>query len=67
MKQVKVWVHPQEMSQINKNGYPNSYSLQFQTGLVEMTISSNEFEKWQRKEGNSVEERVTTRKQLLKG
>ncbi len=67
MRQVKVWVSPQEMNQINLKGYPNNYSLNPQQGLVEMTITSEEFQRWQSKEVNPVQERSNSGKQLLKG
>lgn len=66
MRQVKVWVHPQEMKSINEMGYPQKYSLQPQQGLVEMTITSEEFQQWQMKHLNPVQERSFTGKQLLK-
>ncbi len=66
MKQVKVWVHPNEINNINTKGFPNLYSLQLQEGLIEMTISSEEFQQWQMKERNPLAERSFTGKQLLK-
>lgn len=66
MRQVKVWVHPNEMKNINDKGFPNSYSLQLKEGMVEMTITSEEFQQWQLKERNPMFERSYTGKQLLK-
>lgn len=67
MRQVKIWVSPQEVTQINQRGYPNSYSLIQQQGLVEMIITSEEFQRWENKEFNPVQERSLAGKQLLKG
>jgi hypothetical protein len=64
-RQVKVWVHPNEMKNINELGYPQSYSLQPSNGLVEMTITSDEFQQWQMKKSNPIQERSFTGKQLL--
>jgi len=66
MRQVKVWVNPQEMKNINEKGFPNSYSLQLKEGMVEMTITSEEFQQWQLKERSPMFERSFTGKQLLK-
>lgn len=65
MRQVKVWVHPNEMKNINEKGFPNSYSLQLKEGMVEMTISSAEFQQWQLKERTPMFERSFIGKQLL--
>ena len=66
MRQVKLWVNPNEMKNIHDKGFPNSYSLQQKEGLVEVTISSEEFQQWQLKERNPMFERSYTGKQLLK-
>ena len=66
MRQVKVWVHPNEMKNINEKGFPNNYFLQLKEGMVEMTISSDEFQQWQLKERTPMFERSFTGKQLLK-
>lgn len=64
-RQVRVWVHPKKIQQIHENGYPDSYSTTEQEGLVEMTISSEEFLQWQMKKTNPVQERALTGKQIL--
>jgi hypothetical protein len=53
------------MKNINDKGFPNSYSLQLKEGMVEMTITSEEFQRWQMKERNPMVERSYTGKQLL--
>jgi len=54
------------MKNINEKGFPNSYSLQLKEGMVEMTITSEEFQQWQLKERSPMFERSFTGKQLLK-
>jgi hypothetical protein len=54
------------MKSINELGYPQSYSLQPSNGLVEMTITSEEFLQWQMKQSNPIQERSFTGKQLLR-
>lgn len=63
--QVKVWIQENQVRNIWEKGFPDSYSLQSKEGFVEMTISSEEFLKWQMKEKNPIQERSRTGKQIL--
>lgn len=65
MNQVKVWIHENQVKKVWEQGFPDSYSLQPKDGFVEMTISSEDFVKWQMKERNPIQERSRNGKQIL--
>lgn len=64
MNQIKVWVQEQQIKKIKENGFPDSYSFQPKEGFVEMSISGDEFLKWQQKD--KIQERANHGRQLLK-
>lgn len=65
MRQIRVWVHPKEIKNITEQGFPNTYSIQPEHGLVEMMISDEEFVTWQNRKGKAIQENEKSGKQML--
>lgn len=66
MTTVKVWINPQEINHINRYGYPTSFSISSKEGLMEMSISTTDYQRWQNKDQKPMTERSNSVKQLLK-